>query len=238
MKKILSIALVLLLALQGLALAAMAETGDPILSPGGTEYYRVIINHTNTGKNVTNTVVIPVGDSVEVTSLKSELGLDYQGFKLFVLNEKNELVVGKLGVDYEITKIAFADAPSVEATSLADLSVKSKVSFAISRLNTRGQAALMAKAEPVEGVDYEIRNGDVISLNHKLLSITVKPLRTDVYITENYKGVKIRFNTDAGIISPKTGVSMNMVAISLMLIAVVTALAGMCAFASRKCVKN
>lgn len=74
-----------------------------------------------------------------------------------------------------------------------------------------------------EGVDYTINNGKIITKNGELLTVTVKPISSPLYISEYFKGADIEFNVPGGeTISPATGEGINtyvIVALSAVILA-------------------
>ncbi len=61
------------------------------------------------------------------------------------------------------------------------------------------------------GVDYTVKDGKIITKNGELISVTVKPITTPLYISEYFKGADIEFNLPEGeTISPATGENINL----------------------------
>lgn len=83
-------------------------------------------------------------------------------------------------------------------------------------------------AKAVEGVDYKIdkNTGAIVSLNGELLTVDIKPLSDNLYISENYKDkdgedVKIEFNVDEDVKSDPTADTYNtfvIIALCLMIL--------------------
>ena len=62
-----------------------------------------------------------------------------------------------------------------------------------------------------EGVDYEIKNGKIVSKNNEYLTIEVKPLKDGVMVSELYEGVDVDINvpgTDKPVSPPTADFSM------------------------------
>lgn len=73
------------------------------------------------------------------------------------------------------------------------------------------------------GVDYEIKNGKVVSKKNQYLSVTIKPLSDDVVVSELYKDVDVEINlpgSDKPLSPPTADFSMAVAGLLLALVVV------------------
>ncbi len=90
-----------------------------------------------------------------------------------------------------------------------------------------------------EGVDYTVKNGKIITKNGELISVTVKPISTPLYISEYFKGAKIEFNLPEGeTISPATGENINLYVLIALSAVILTAGAAMVLTSKKAFAKN
>lgn len=167
MKKILAIMLTVILVL------SFSVSAFALKSPGGTVYFEVIVNRTNTGDNsdVAEKVVVKENGTLELAPVEND-DIAFEGWGFYKKNGN----AAKIGEDLEIESVTKADGS-------------------------------VAK----EGVDYEIKNGKIVSKNNEYLTIEVKPLKDDVMISELYEGVDVEINvpgTDKPVSPPTADFSM------------------------------
>ncbi len=167
MKKILAIMLTVILVL------SFSVSAFALKSPGGTVYFEVIVNRTNTGENsdVAEKVVVKENGTLELAPVEND-DIAFEGWGFYKKNGN----AAKIGEDLEIESVTKAD----------------------------GSVA-------TEGVDYEIKNGKIVSKNNEYLTIEVKPLKDDVMISELYEGVDVDINvpgTDKPVSPPTADFSM------------------------------
>ena len=167
MKKILAIMLTVILVL------SFSVSAFALKSPGGTVYFEVIVNRTNTGENsdVAEKVVVKENGTLELAPVEND-DIAFEGWGFYKKNGN----AAKIGEDLEIESVTKAD----------------------------GSVA-------TEGVDYEIKNGKIVSKNNEYLTIEVKPLKDDVMISELYEGVDVEINvpgTDKPVSPPTADFSM------------------------------
>ncbi|MEE0945920.1 MAG: hypothetical protein U0M42_03710 [Acutalibacteraceae bacterium] len=62
----------------------------------------------------------------------------------------------------------------------------------------------------VEGTDYTVKNGEIVSVKGDYLNVVIKPLSDTVYVSEAYEGVEIKFNVPKDTVNPLTGESVNL----------------------------
>ncbi len=76
----------------------------------------------------------------------------------------------------------------------------------------------------VKGTDYSVNDGSIKSLKNEYLTVEIKPLNADLFVSTNYQGVNIKFDTESGVVlSPATGDnSVNVLAV----LAVIVLLSG------------
>lgn len=167
MKKILAIMLTVILVL------SFSVSAFALKSPGGTVYFEVIVNRTNTGENseVAEKVIVKENGTLELAPVEND-DIAFEGWGFYKKNGN----AAKIGEDLKIESVTKAD----------------------------GSAA-------TEGVDYEIKNGKIVSKNNEYLTIEVKPLKDDVMISELYEGVDVDINvpgTDKPVSPPTADFSM------------------------------
>ena len=171
MKKLLAIVLTVVLVL------SFSVTAFALKSPGGTVYYEVIVNRTNTGENseVAEKVIVKENGSIELSPVEND-EIAFEGWGFY---DKN-MNAAKPGKDFEIVGVTRPDGTAAE-----------------------------------EGVDYEIKNGKVVSKNGDYLNVEIKPLTDDLRVSELYEGVDVDINPpkdDDKPVSPPTGVDYSVVA--------------------------
>jgi len=77
----------------------------------------------------------------------------------------------------------------------------------------------------VEGTDYTKENGKIVAKDGKLISVDIRPLIDVIYVSENHKGVDIKFNISSSeTLSPPTGFDYSVVVILSTVILAVGAL--------------
>jgi hypothetical protein len=167
MKKILAIMLTVILVL------SFSVSAFALKSPGGTVYFEVVVNRTNTGENsdVAEKVVVKENGTIELAPVEND-DIAFEGWGFYKKNGN----AAKIGEDLKIESVTKAD----------------------------GSVA-------TEGVDYEIKNGKIVSKNNEYLTIEVKPLKDDVMISELYEGVDVEINvpgTDKPVSPPTADFSM------------------------------
>ena len=167
MKKILAIMLTVILVL------SFSVSAFALKSPGGTVYFEVIVNRTNTGENseVAEKVIVKENGTLELAPVEND-DIAFEGWGFYKKNGN----AAKIGEDLKIESVTKAD----------------------------GSAA-------TEGVDYEIKNGKIVSKNNEYLTIEVKPLKDEVMISELYEGVDVDINvpgTDKPVSPPTADFSM------------------------------
>ena len=167
MKKILAIMLTVILVL------SFSVSAFALKSPGGTVYFEVVVNRTNTGENsdVAEKVVVKENGTIELAPVEND-DIAFEGWGFYKKNGN----AAKIGEDLKIESVTKAD----------------------------GSVA-------TEGVDYEIKNGKIVSKNNEYLTIEVKPLKDDVMISELYEGVDVDINvpgTDKPVSPPTADFSM------------------------------
>ena len=130
MKKLLAIVLTVVLVL------SFSVTAFALKSPGGTVYYEVIVNRTNTGENseVAEKVIVRENGSYELVPVEND-EIAFEGWGFY----DKDMNAAKLGEDFEIVGVTRADGTAAE-----------------------------------EGVDYEIKNGEVVSKNGDYLKVKIK----------------------------------------------------------------
>ncbi|MBE6739919.1 MAG: hypothetical protein E7565_06335 [Ruminococcaceae bacterium] len=145
MKKILAIMLTVILVL------SFSVSAFALKSPGGTVYYEVLVNRTNTGENsdVAEKVVVKENGTLELAPVEND-DIAFEGWGFYKKNGN----AAKIGEDLKIESVTKAD----------------------------GSAAK-------EGVDYEIKNGKIVSKNNEYLTVEIKPLKDGVMVSELYEGV-------------------------------------------------
>ena len=72
----------------------------------------------------------------------------------------------------------------------------------------------------VEGTDYVVKNGEVVSLKGDYINVVIKPLSDTVYVSEAYEGVEIDFNVPKDTVNPLTGESVNLSVIATLVMLV------------------
>jgi hypothetical protein len=150
MKKILAIMLTVILVL------SFSVSAFALKSPGGTVYYEVHVNRTNTGDNseVAEKVVVTEDGTLELKPIEND-DIQFNGWGFYKKNGN----AAKVGEDFEITSVSKPD----------------------------GTVA-------VEGVDYEIKNGQVVAKNNEYLAVEIKPLKDGLSVSELYEGVDVEIN--------------------------------------------
>lgn len=172
MKKLFAILLTVVLVL------SFSVSAFALKSPGGTEYFEVIVNRTNTGENsqTAEKVTVSANGAIDLEPVEND-DLDFEGWGFY----KKNGAAAKEGVDFKIEGVTFADGTAAK-----------------------------------EGVDYEIKGGKVVSKKGDYLTVSVKPLKDGIMISELYEGVDVEITPPGGgkPISPITGVNYNMAAIA------------------------
>lgn len=105
MKKLLAIVLTLVLVLS-FSVSAMA-----LKSPGGTVYYEVLVNRTNTGENsdVAEKVIVKNDGSLELAPVEND-DIAFEGWGFYKKNGN----AAQAGVDFEVVSVTFADGSVAE----------------------------------------------------------------------------------------------------------------------------
>ena len=71
--------------------------------------------------------------------------------------------------------------------------------------------------DAVEGKDYTIKGGKIVAKDGIILNVTIKPLVDVLYVSENFKGVDIKFNiSDTESLSPVTGIDVNYTVVAIL----------------------
>lgn len=150
MKKILAIMLTVILVL------SFSVSAFALKSPGGTVYFEVIVNRTNTGENseVAEKVIVKENGTLELEPVEND-DIEFEGWGFYKKNGN----AAKIGEDLKIESVTKADGS-------------------------------VAK----EGVDYEIKNGKIVSKNNEYLTVEIKPLKDGVMVSELYEGVDVEIN--------------------------------------------
>lgn len=77
--------------------------------------------------------------------------------------------------------------------------------------------------EAVKGKEYTVKDGKIVAKDGAYITVVVKPLVDKLFVSENFKGVKIEFNiSDSETLSPATGeeISYSVIAVlSLVILA-------------------
>lgn len=105
MKKLLAIVLTVVLVLS-FSVSALA-----LKSPGGTVYYEVIVNRTNTGDNsdVAEKVVVKEDGSLELAPVEND-DIPFEGWGFYKKNGN----AAKVGEDFEIVSVTLADGSAAK----------------------------------------------------------------------------------------------------------------------------
>lgn len=193
MKKLLAILLTVVLVL------SFSVSAFALKSPGGTVYYEVVINRTNTGDNsdVAEKVTVLEDGSLELAPVEND-EIDFEGWGFY----KSNGAAAKEGVDFEIETVTLPNGAAAK-----------------------------------EGVDYEIKGGKVIAKKGEYLTVTIKPLKDGIMVSELYEGVDVEITPPGGKpVSPPTGVNYNMALVVALLSLVLVS--GAVAAASAKRVRG
>ncbi len=71
--------------------------------------------------------------------------------------------------------------------------------------------------DAVKGTDYTIEGGKIVAKNGTVLKVVIKPIADKLYVSENFKGVDIKFNiSDTESLSPVTGIDVNYTVVAIL----------------------
>lgn len=149
MKKLLAIVLTVVLVL------SFSVSAFALKSPGGTVYYEVIVNRTNTGDNsdVAAKVTVLENGTIELAPVEND-EIKFEGWGFYTSN----MNAAKEGTDYEIVSVTFADGTTAVKGQDYEIQNGKVVSKKGDYLNVNIKPLTdgLMVSELYEGVDVEI----------------------------------------------------------------------------------